>query len=64
MTFPLVVDKGGRLSKRFSLFDSRTNKSAKAVALVDNGRIVYTKKVTTTEVPARVAPWIDKILAG
>lgn len=63
VTFPLVVDKGGRLSKKFGLFDSTSSRSVRAVALVDNGEVVYTKKVATTEVPARIAPWVERVLA-
>jgi peroxiredoxin len=61
VTFPLVVDTGGRLSKKFGLYNPGSSRSVRAVALVNNGRVVYTKKVRTTEVPARIAPWVESV---
>jgi len=61
ITFPLLSDKGGKVSKTFGLFDTKTNTSSRAVAVVVNGNLVYTKKVATTEVPKDILPWIDVI---
>lgn len=60
ITFPLLSDKGGKVAKRFGLFDAKTNRAAKAVAVVLDGQIVYSKIVTDTEVPLDVSPWMEK----
>ncbi len=62
VTFPLLSDKGGKVAKRFGLFDAKTNRASRAVAVVLKGQLVYTKKVTSTEVPADIAPWMEKLL--
>lgn len=59
--FPLLEDKGGRLSARYGLYDARNHVAAKAVVLVREGRAVYTEKVRKTAIPARVAPWGDHV---
>jgi len=62
VSFPLLSDKDGKVSKSFGLFDARTKRSAKAIAVVLEGKLIYTKKVTTTEVPSEVSPWMEKLL--
>jgi len=62
ITFPLLCDAGGKISKKFGLFDEKTNRASRAVAVVLQGELVYTKKVTTTEVPAAIAPWMERLL--
>lgn len=59
ISFPLLSDVGGKVSKRFGLFDTKTNRSAKAVAVVLEGQLVYSKKVTATEVPSGISPWME-----
>lgn len=61
ITFPLLSDKGGKVAKRFGLFDAKTNRAAKAVAVVLDGQLVYSKKVTDTEVPVEISPWMEKL---
>jgi peroxiredoxin len=61
ITFPLLSDEGGKTAKRFALFDAKTNRAARAVAVVLNGQLVFSKKVTTTEVPAGLLPWMEKL---
>lgn len=62
VTFPLLSDKDGKVAKRFGLFDARTKRAAKAVAVILEGQLVYTKKVTSTEVPSEISPWMEKLL--
>lgn len=63
ITFPLLSDKGGKVAKRFGLFDAETNRAAKAVAVVIDGQLVYSKEVTDTKVPFDLLPWMDKLAA-
>ena len=45
----------------FNLFDPQTRRSAKAVALVVEGKLLFSERVTTTEVPFRIAPWVEQV---
>jgi peroxiredoxin len=60
ITFPLLSDKGGKISKSFGLFDTSTNRSSKAVALVNDGMLVYKEIVVDTKIPETVLPWIER----
>jgi peroxiredoxin len=61
VTFPLLSDNRGRLSQQLGLLDSASARSIRAVAVIQNGELVHTEQVITTEVPARLLPWIDKV---
>jgi peroxiredoxin len=63
ITFPLLSDKGGKVAKRFGLFDTKTNRAAKALAVVLDGQLVYSQKVSDTEVPIGISPWMEKLAA-
>lgn len=58
VSFPLLSDQGGGVSKAFNLFDSAQGCSARAIALVEDGKIVLTENVATTEVPESVITWV------
>ena len=64
VTFPLISDKGGKISKRFGFFDQASSRTVRAVALVVRGRTVFRQQVKRTEVPAHLEPWIDKVVTG
>jgi mycoredoxin-dependent peroxiredoxin len=64
VSFPLLADKEGEIAKQFGLFDSETTRAAKAVAVVYDGRLVYSQEVSTPEIPPRLTPWIDNLLSG
>ncbi len=64
ITFPLLSDKGGKVSKSFGLLNTKTNTSARAVAVVVDGNLLYTKIVATTEVPNDILPWVELINKG
>jgi peroxiredoxin len=61
ITFPLLSDVGGKVAKRFGLFDTKTLRAARAVAVVLEGQLVYSKKVTDTEVPSDISPWMESL---
>jgi peroxiredoxin len=61
ITFPLLSDRGGKVSKRFGLFDSTRETSARAVATIIDGNILFVKRVTTTEVPSEIVPWREAV---
>lgn len=61
ITFPLLSDRGGKISKRFGLFDSTSETSARAVAVINDGNVLFLKRVTTTGVPAEIAPWKEAV---
>jgi peroxiredoxin len=62
VTFPIVTDKNGEISKAFELFDVSTQRSAKALALVHEGRILHIQRVTSTDIPAELHPWIQRFV--
>ena len=62
VTFPLLADKEGVLSKGFGLLDASTNRSSKALSLVYDGQVVHTEKVTSTEIPVHFRPWISRFI--
>ena len=51
-----------RFVKAFDLFDRSTKSAAKALALVYDGRVLYTEKVESTDIPVHVRPWMDRFL--
>ena len=56
ITFPLLSDPDGVVSKSFGLFDTTTGRSARAVALISGGVVSIKHEVTATEVPKSVLP--------
>jgi len=46
LSFSLLGDETGQLSKQCGLYNPATNESAKAVAVVSDGEPVYTEHVT------------------
>jgi peroxiredoxin len=62
ITFPLLSDHEGRLSREFDLFDAKTKRSAKAVALVLDGKPVYKERVTSTGIPKKLSPCVETFL--
>ncbi len=61
ITFPLLADTDGRVSRRFNLFDEENGVSVRAVALIHDGRLVFTEEVEKTEVPGRLRPWAERL---
>lgn len=61
VTFPLLSDRGAKVSKRFDLFDAKSGTSAKAVAVIDEGKLLFTKRVISTEVPTEISPWKEAL---
>jgi len=64
VTFPLLSDRDGAITKQFGFFDPQTARSVRALAIVSDGAVVYSEIVSTPEIPARVAPWIENLAEG
>lgn len=56
VSFPLLSDAKGEVSKRFDMFNSETRTSSRAVALIANERLIHSEIVNTTEIPHSVLP--------
>ncbi len=63
VSFPLLSDADGNVSKKFGLFDAAANSSAKAFAVVHNGNVLHSEQVTETQVPQSCSPASVRTLA-
>jgi alkyl hydroperoxide reductase subunit AhpC len=61
VTFPLLADSNGQVTREFELFDAQTNRAARAFVVIHEGAIVRSERVTTTEIPDVIAPWIERL---
>lgn len=62
--FPLLGDKGGKVSKKFGFYDSENKRASRAVAVIADGQLLYSRKVTTTRIPSRLLPWVETVGEG
>src|SRR4051794_17190974 len=62
VTFPLIADREGTVSRAFGMFDQITDCSARALALVHDGRIVRSERVASTEIPIHFRPWLEIVV--
>jgi peroxiredoxin len=52
--FPLLSDVGGSVSGSFGLLNSLNGRSERALAVIEQGRIIHRETVASTEVPDAV----------
>ncbi|ARO27476.1 hypothetical protein CO659_06215 [Rhizobium sp. S9] len=52
--FPLLSDVGGSVSGKFGLLNSLNGRSERALAIIEQGRVIHRETVTSTEVPDAV----------
>ena len=62
ISFDLVADVGGAISRRFGLFSDEDGVTMKAVVIVDRGRIVHQELVEGTDVPESVYEVLAQIV--
>ncbi len=54
ISFDLLSDKGGEISRRYDLLSIDDGVTDKAVVVINRGRIVLRQEVTETEIPDSV----------
>ena len=52
--FPLLSDVGGKVSGSFGLLNSLNGRSERALAIIEQGRVIHRETVASTEVPDAV----------
>lgn len=59
VSFPLLGDERGEVSRQYGFYDAATNRTMRAVAVVSEGALIYSERVTTTDIPSRLLPWVE-----